>query len=387
MAKHPDVVIVGGGIAGTAVAYFLAREGVEVILLEKDAVGGQASMVGVGMLCPRAEAETPDAPLLPLGRAALERYRTLAEELADEIGAELGLSWPGLLQPAYTEAEAEALRSRIPWQQELGWRVRWLDRAEALKEEPHLAPGIVGALLSEDEGVVDGRKTAHALARAAAAHGARIWVGVKAIGLEIRGERVTGVHTDRGVLEAEYVVLATGAWTGIWEEWLGFGRLPVRPVRGQRLELVDLFPPLTHILYGGPRGYVAPHPDGRVMVGATQEPTEHDLRVTLAGVGFLAAQIPELAPGLAGATFVGASASLRPGSPDGLPLVGFVPGWRRVAVHSGHFRNGILLGPLTGELLAELLLHGRSENPLLTPLDPARFREAREEVGSAGTSA
>ncbi len=208
------------------------------------------------------------------------------------------------------------------------------------------------------------------LARAAEAQGAVIRQETAALGLLRRAHRVTGVRLAGETLSADSVVLAAGPWTKRLGAALGVS-LPVKPVRGQMLALGGGPPPVRHMIWG-PKGYVVPKPNGFVFVGATVEEVGYRKGTTARGLASLRRMANALVPALSYGTHVDAWAALRPGSPDNLPILGAVPGWDGLWVASGHFRNGILLAPITGRLMARSLLEGK-EAEGLAPFSPARF--------------
>jgi len=365
----PDLAVVGGGVIGCAVAYYAARAGARVVVLERDAIGAEASSAAAGMLAPLAENAQP-GPALDLALASLDRYAPLAEALRAESGIDVELQTAGLLRLALDDAEAEQFRAAVDWQAARGLAVRWLDAAAARAREPLVTPDLRGAVYSEAEHQLNPARLVQALARAAAARGAVIRVGTPVVGLQRQGERVVGVRLADGDLPAGHVVLAIGAWAAVGGDWLGLP-LPIVPVRGQMVAVRPLGPLPRYTLYGH-RGYLVPKADGTVHVGATVEQAGFDRRVTAAGVSTLLALLPALAPALAEATFVRAWAGLRPGTPDHRPLLGPVPGLAGVSLAAGHYRNGILLAPITGELVAQAALGLPTSLPL-GPFEVARF--------------
>jgi len=351
------------------VAYRLAQSGAKVTVLEQHQVGGAASAAAAGMLAPLAEAEAP-GPFVDLGVDSLARYPDFVAELQEATGLDVELSAHGLLHLAPTETEAEALRQRLAWQQEYGLTRRWLDRAELRALEPAVAPDLLGAVDSPAERHVQAPRLVQALAQAAARQGVSLVEGCPATGVETEGDRVLGVRTPSGTWSCGQLVLATGAWTGLVSEW--FGReLPIGPVRGQVVAVAARPLPFRRIFYT-PHGYLVPKADGRIIVGATEDHVGFDTRVSARGVQTLLSALPRLAPPLTEATFVTAWAGLRPASADGLPVLGPWPGWANVAVAAGHYRHGILLAPITADLVAHYLLTGRKE-ARLDPFGAERF--------------
>jgi glycine oxidase len=372
-----DVAVVGGGVIGCAVAYYAARAGARVVVLERDSLGAEASSAAAGMLAPLAEDAQP-GPFLDLALASLARYGPLAADLRATTGLDVELQTAGLLRLALDDAEAARYQANLGWQSALGLPVRWLDAAATRALEPLVPPSVRGAVQSTAEHQVNPPRLVEALARAAMARGAELRQGALVQGLAREGPRVVGVRLADETVPAGHVVLATGAWSAAGGEWLGVP-LPVAPVKGQMVAVRPLGVLPRYTLYGH-RGYLVPKADGTVHVGATVEQAAFDRRVTAAGVSSLLALLPALAPALADGTFLRAWAGLRPGTPDHLPFLGAVLGLEGVTLATGHFRNGILLAPITGELVAQAAL-GIPTSMSLAPFEVARF--ARTVVASA----
>jgi glycine oxidase len=251
--------------------------------------------------------------------------------------------------------------------------VRWINGEDARGLEPLLSPHVRGATYSPLEHQVNPGKLVQGLARAAEAQGTVIRQETPVAGILRRGHRVTGVRLARETLSADSVVLAAGPWTKRLAASLAV-RVPVKPVRGQMLALGGGPPPVRHIIWG-PKGYVVPKPNGFVFVGATVEDVGYRKGTTKRGLAFLRRMANALVPAFRYATHVDAWAALRPGSVDNLPILGAAPGWEGLWVASGHFRNGILLAPITGQLMARSLLEGK-QGEALSPFSPSRFQGA-----------
>jgi glycine oxidase len=361
---RPDVVVVGGGVIGAACAFFAAREGLAVTLLERDEIGAHASGVAAGMLALLLDDRHPE-PFQRWGRRSLESLPELIVELRERSGIDPEYEPSGLLRVALSDQEAAGLREKA------GGELSWLDAAEAREQEPQLAPEARGALWSAVEGHVRSGLLTRAYARAAAALGARIETGCSVVGLLRQGARVTGVRTVADGLGAGAVVLCMGSWSAGAAAWLGGPALPVEPVRGQILSL-DAPRPTLRQTVSNAHLYLVPRRDGSVVAGATVERVGFDCRVTAAGVREMLELAPRLVPALADCAFRGAWAGLRPDTPDHLPLIGPVPGAPGLYVAAGHFRNGILLSPVTGRLVADWLL-GKAPPDEAAAFRPDRF--------------
>jgi glycine oxidase len=372
------VIVVGGGVVGCAVAWFLAREGVSVTLLERGEIAGEASGAAAGMLAPLIEADPETASgrcFLRWGRRSLGLFPRLVEELCESAGVDPEYRTSGLLRVARDAAEAAALErhaARLAGIGALderddpdGLELAWLGPEEARAFEPQLAPGLAGALHSPREAHVRSPLLVRAYAQAAARRGALIESGAPVMGLVRERARVVGVESAEGRRSAGQVVLCAGSWTPGFAAGLG-APLPVTPVRGQIVSLDAPDSPFSSIVWGGST-YLVPKLDGSVAVGATEEHVGFDCRVTAAGVRGLLDEAARLVPALADASFRSAWAGLRPETPDHLPLVGPVPTLDGLLVAAGHFRNGVLLSPATGEIVRDGVLGKGWAEPAFLP--------------------
>lgn len=362
-----DVVIVGGGVIGLSLAWSLARRGTSVTVLDAG-YQGQASYAAAGMLAPLAETRAP-GPLLELGLASLRAYPNFLAWLREEAGSDLALCGLGMLRVALSEEEEEALCHAYSWQKTLGLPLTWMATAELRELEPGVSRGVRAAVYSPREQHVNPRHLLDALGRACLRHHVRILPGVIVLGLADSKARVTAIQTSAGDLPCAAVVVTGGAWSGNLGEALG-ASLPVTPVRGQVLSLTQTSTHgLCHTVYSH-RGYLVPRAGGQVVVGATEERVGFDTRTTAVGVASLLDTALSLVPALADASLESVWTGLRPVSADGLPLLGQVPGWTNVHAATGHGRNGILLTPITAELMTQHLLNGA---PPPASFDPVRL--------------
>jgi glycine oxidase len=343
------------------------------MVLERGEPGGGTSRVAAGMLAPVSEADPCERPLLRLGLASAKRYRAFVDELTEASGAEPGLLECGTLVAARDADEARALERELTMRHNLGLRVRRVLPSEARRLEPGLAPVLRLALEIADDHVVDPRRLTASLIRAAEREGVRVRSGVPVASLAVQDDQVTGVTVGGGERVAtEHVVVAAGVWSpslgGIPDE----ARVPVHPVKGQILRLHDPTGPglLTRVLRMQP-GYIVPRGDGRYVLGATVEQRGLDTTVTAGAVLELLRDAIELLPGLDELVIDEVSAGLRPATPDHAPAIG--PGLIE-GLHwaTGHYRNGILLAPITAELAVAGLL-GQPLPELAADCDPRRF--------------
>jgi glycine oxidase len=350
-----DVVIVGGGVIGLSCAWRLAQGGARVAVVERGEPGGGATRVAAGMLAPVGELTFGEPELLELTLAAARLYPGFVAELEAASGMGTGYEQLGALHVALDRDEAAQLRRVHDLQRSLELEAEWLPPRKCRNLEPGLTPSFHGGVFAEGEAAVDPRELTRALLGAARAEGVEVLTGAEVIEGVFQGGRLYGLRTRDRELFAVTVVLASGAWSGA-TEWLPEeARPPVRPVKGQVLELRrrDNDPPIRHIL-ASDRVYLVPRSDGRLIVGATVEEMGFDTAVTAGGVHELLREAYRLLPDVAEMELLGAIAGLRPGTPDNLPLVG--PGAiDGLVLATGHFRNGILLAPLAAQVVADLL--------------------------------
>ncbi|QMU75889.1 glycine oxidase ThiO [Streptacidiphilus sp. PB12-B1b] len=377
--RTADVLVVGGGIIGLAVAWRSAQRGLGVTVLDPDP-GRGANQVAAGMLAPVTELQYGEEPLLRLGIASNERYAAFAAELSEAAGAGVGYRACGTLAVALDADDRSELRELHAFQQRLGLSSDWLTGRECRRLEPLLAPSVRGGLLVGGDHQVDGRRLGAALVAACERAGVRLHRSRGAeLTLAPAADRATGARAEDGtVFAAGQTVLAAGSWSGELPGVPPELRLPVRPVKGQVLRL-RMESPLgqpflsrnVRALVRGGHLYLVPRADGELVVGATTEEQGFDTTVTAGGVYELLRDAHELVPGITELELVESSAGLRPGSPDNAPLLGptALPG---LVAATGHHRNGVLLTPVTADALAAYLGTGVLP-PEAEPFSPARF--------------
>jgi glycine oxidase len=363
-----DVIVVGGGVSGASIAYHLAEAGLSVRLLERGSLASESSGAAAGMLLPIGEARGKD-PLLAWGMRSLAAFPDLVDALLECGGFDPEYEPSGALHLATSATQEVELREKA--RSVVAFGAGWLEMEEVRARVPVLGDVSGGALWCPREGHVRSDLLVRGLAASAAALGARIEEGRAVEALLRDGERVVGVEVDGERLLAGHVVLCTGAFSG--SELLGdlpFS-LPVEPIRGQILALDGSGIELPHVVKGE-GAYLVPRRNREIWVGATEERVGFDARVTAEGVSSLLEAGFALAPGLEGCAFLRAWAGLRPATPDGLPCIGRIGQVEGLIVAAGHHRNGVLLAPVTGQLVLDLVRHGRLADDA-APFSPLRF--------------
>lgn len=383
-----DVLIIGGGVIGLAIGWRAAQRGMRVVIADPDP-GRGASHAAAGMLTPVAEAAYAERELFELGRMSLARYPGFAAELAEETGLAVGFRQTGTLLVGYDADDMAAINEHAILRETFGVPSRRLSGRECRQAEPLLGPAIRGGLLVGDDASVDPRRLTDALLAAVQKAGG-VHVPERAVRLLTIGDRATGTQlADGRAVSAAHVVLSAG-WNSASLAGLPAAVAPpLRPVKGQ---IVRLRPTSATLAAGLPpslidrtvRGltqgssvYLVPRDSGELVIGATQEEMGPDTTVTAGGVWQLLRDARSIVPGITELEFAEVVAGLRPGTPDNAPLLGpsDLPG---LVLATGHFRSGVLLAPVTADLITELLATGTSA-AAATPFLPQRFaRQGRE---------
>ncbi|MEX2106877.1 MAG: glycine oxidase ThiO [Solirubrobacterales bacterium] len=375
-------MFVGGGVIGLSCAWRAAQRGARVAVLERAEPPSGATNVAAGMLAPVGELTFGEPELLEMTLASARLYPEFVAELEAETGKSMGYARKGALHIALDRDEAAELRRVHDLQRSLELEAEWLPPRRCRELEPGLTPSFNGGVYAAGEAAVDPRALARALVAALGELGAEVRTGCEVVGGLFEGERLAGVRTAGGEeWHAGAVVLASGAWSGA-TEWLPeAARPPVRPVKGQVLELRtrDGGPPCERIVCSE-RVYLVPRDDGRLIVGATMEEQGFDTAVTAGGVYELLREAYRLLPDVAEMELAGAIAGLRPGTPDNRPFIG--PGAvDGLVLATGHFRNGILLAPLSAEAVAATL-SGEAPPESIAAADPFRSSLVRNRPTS-----
>ena len=373
-------IVVGAGLVGLGVAWQLVQRGHRVTVLERGTVGEGASWAAAGMLAPSAEIGFEELALYSLGRESLRRWPSFAERLEQASNSQVGYDDNGTLVVATDRDSAERLRRLHRFQKTHRVPVEWLDGSKAAEIEPLLSPRVPAALYAPQDHQVDARAVLRALETVVEKEATlRRYTPVQSVS---RGEAPTAVLDDGTRLQADAVVLATGAWTSSIEVAC---TLPIRPVKGQALAVtMSSALQLRHVVRG-PDAYLVPKPDGRLVIGATTEEMGFDTRVTAGGIYRLLEGAVEMVPGVEELPIEDMWAGLRPASRDGAPLLGTAgPG---VWVATGHYRHGVLLLPVTSEEIArdvDRALRGQTETSTwIDPFSPHRSAPPHESIDLA----
>lgn len=368
MGQSADVVIIGGGVIGCAIAYHLRKAQASVIVLEQGTIGGQASGAAAGLLAPLGPLPGP-GPFADLLLAGFSLFPSLVPELEEASGIRLGYERTGALRVTRQPKSAARLRERWAAWQSFGLQLSWMTGEEARQREPLLSPDVCAAVYAPEESQIQAPQVVQAFMQAAANLGATLRSHTPVIGITREGKRITGVQTEDGVIACDQLVLATGAWSAAWGEWLET-TLPVSPLRGQIVAMQQVVPRLRHIIFGDAI-YAAPR-QAIIIVGATKEETGFDVQVTLEGVRWLRTTVERLLPALSQSALEAAWAGLRPKTPDNHPILGPLPEWENVTLAVGHNSVGIILSNITGQAIAQSIAAGQMPD-LIRPFSLERF--------------
>ena len=357
MAETTDVAIIGGGAAGCAVAFYLARSGMRSTIIEREGVGNQASGYAAGGLNPLTGIGIPG----PLGAFSWECFQLhlgLYDSLKEQSGIDYENRTVAKIDLALEESDLEGLRASVAlFEGVKGFEARWLEPGEIAKLEPRISPGILGGMYAYGNNAVDSHDFTRAMAVAAEKMGATIRTG-NVRGLESRGGKVDRVVLADGEISCGQVVVAMGPWSRKAEAWLGV-YIPVDPLKGEIIRLENQGEPFKHDLSGG-GGAIYPKLNGLNWCGTTEDWKGFDREPSEQVAREIRQRVTRLVPDLAGAGLVQHTACLRPVTPDWLPVLGRAPGWDNVYLATGAGKKGILLAPGIGKTIADLLTTGET---------------------------
>jgi glycine oxidase len=380
LPRSAGVVIVGGGVIGLVVARALALRGCrDVLLIERAGLGAESSYAAAGMLAPQAEADRAD-DFFHLACRSRDMFPAFAAALFDETGIDIELETTGTLYLAFNDEDAAELQKRYEWQKEAGLILERLDGDRARHLEPAISDNVSAALKFPLDTQVENRRLISALAASTEKLGVSLLTGTTVANLKTDYRGIAGVETSRGFVGTDTVVVAGGAWTSslgltdISGDAMSEKTLPqlrVEPIRGQMV-CFEANPPIAqHVIYS-PRGYIVPRRDGRLLAGATTEHAGFDKRVTAEGVSSILSAALEISRQIGALPMRGSWAGFRPRAADGLPVIGQYAEIGGLFYATGHYRNGILLAPVTGELIAAAIFDG-TVSAELEYFSPNRF--------------
>jgi len=379
-----DILIIGAGVIGLALARELRRRGMRrICMIERGSVGCKASYAAAGMLAPNAECEVID-DFYRFCDESRRSYPQLAEELLAETGIDIELDRSGTLYAAFSEADREHLALRYARQRAAGIPVEKLSAAESLNLEPCLAANVRECLYFHNDWQVENRRLLAALTKFALDNGITIIERRAVDSLIVENGSVKGAVAGGEPIFAGSTVLATGAWTSLIK--IGDSPMPfdVRPIKGQMISFQPAKRVFKRVIYS-PRGYLVPRADGRTLAGATVEDVGFDSQVTSTATESLRAAAVEIAPCLKGLEIAETWAGLRPFATDGFPVIGRIGGLDGVFVATAHYRNGILLAPLTAKLVAESIVNG-TDSEYFRLFGPHRFAGERSAARASDNS-
>ncbi|MBM7095712.1 glycine oxidase ThiO [Bacillus sp. H-16] len=373
MTARYDAIVIGGGVNGCSIAYYLALDGKKVLLLERGRLAGKASSAAAGMLGAQVEL-TEGGPLFDMAKESRAMFPSLQHELKEQSGIDIELVQKGMLKLARTDNETEHLKKTIAFQQRLGERAEWLNPEQVMERERHLSDSFLGAMDIPGDGHVNPERLTHAFATAAANLGAELKEDTDVCSLVKEVDSVCGVQTGDGTFYGERIVVAAGAWTKRLLETCGLS-LPAYPVKGECFSVLTERPLLSSTIFTD-TCYLVPKSGNRLVIGATVIPDTFSENVTIEGLSQLMKEAVNVLPALKSATFERSWTGIRPQSGDGLPYLGKHPDDENLMIATGHYRNGILLSPLTGSLVAKML----REEPLPSYMGAFSLDRVKESV-------
>jgi glycine oxidase len=373
-----DVIVVGAGLIGCTIARLLAERGRSVLVIERDSPGRRATWAAGGMLSPLIESAADD-PFFRIADRSFDLYPALVDAVQIDSGLHVGYRTAGKLQCALSDTDAASLQRLFESPRAQQYGLELLDGGQARRMEPGLSGAVTRALFVARDHSIDNRMLVQAMAASAETRGARFTVGVPVQNIEIDKSVIRGVRLSSGeLLESEHVVIAGGAWSSAVE---GLPRsLPVEPVRGQML-CVDARAmmrrsSLIERVVGTEHCYMIPRSDGRVLVGATVEHVGFEPGPTPAGLAWLIEAAMAVLPGVGDLPILESWAGYRPGTPDDWPIIGADPDVRGLVYATGHYRNGILLAPVTAEAVGAII--DGNTPPWIEPFAITRFASHQE---------
>ncbi|RLQ92784.1 glycine oxidase ThiO [Planomicrobium sp. Y74] len=352
MNKTYDAIVIGGGVNGGAIAFNLAKRGMKVLLLEKDRLASKASGAAAGMLAAQAELDGEGA-LFQLARISRGMFSNLADELKMNSGIDIELVNKGVLRLSLTDWEQQEHRRIIEVHKQNGELAELLTGEEAREREAALSCEVTGAMYLEKDGQVAAPQLTLGFLKSASALGSEIKEYVEVHSFYFSNGKITGVSTNEGDFMSANVVVTGGAWSEKLLRKTGL-QLETYPVKGECFSVLAESPLLTNTIFTH-SCYLVPKKGGRIIVGATVIPNTFNQQVTVEGISLLMENAKKLVPSIVQAEWEGAWTGIRPQTADGLPYLGEHPEYKGLFIATGHYRNGILLSPITGEVMADLV--------------------------------
>ncbi len=363
-----DIIIIGGGLIGCSIAIELAKGGLKVSVFDRGQLMKEASWAAAGMLAPQSELNAI-TPMFLLCQKSLQLYKGFVSKLQEFTGLDPCYRNEGFLQLAFEET-AKALDKNMAWQIDAGLRVEKLTSSQLKKLSPTVSNKVASAYYLPDEHQVDNRKLAECILTMAEMVGVKFYLGAQVTEICIEQNKVVGIVANGERYYSAKVVNAAGSWASLFNLPKHF--LPeVKPVRGQMIALKTEAGTLEHTLHFGSI-YLVPRKDGKIIIGSTTEHVGYDKRVTPQGLEVLLSQAQKIVPKLASASFIEAWAGLRPATSDLLPVLGEHPQLPGLIFATGHYRNGILLTPITSSLITDFIVTGQTSE-MLEDFSPSRF--------------
>lgn len=371
-----EIVIIGGGVIGLTVARALVLKGVrDICLIEKSDLGAEASFAAAGMLAPQVEADSDDQ-FFKLACRSRDMYPDFAAALLEETDVDVELDTAGTVYLALNEAEEIDCEQRYSWQRRAGLNVEQLTATEVRALEPCVNPSVRSALLFPRDIQVENRRLISALVNSVKQLGVTLLTRTRCDEIVTEKGKVVGVKTANDSISCDTIVLAAGCWSGLVllsGRGVSSVKIELEPVRGQMVCL-EAKPQLTrHVIYSH-RGYIVPRNDGRLLAGSTSEPSTFVKQTTARGISSILSNANEISPQTSELPIVDLWAGLRPKAADGLPVLGPCGEIEGLHYATGHYRNGILLAPITGELIANAIINPGSIEAL-APFSPNRFHQ------------
>ena len=380
MSSHQsaDVVIIGGGVIGLTIARALRRSGFDqVCLVEKSELGTEASFAAAGILAPQVEADKDDE-FFRLACRSRDMYLDFAAALLEETDVDVELDTTGTVYLGFTDSDEAHCEERYLWQSRAGYQIEKLTCREVRAVEPCVNASVRTALLFPRDVQVENRRLVSALANAVKKLGVAILTHTRSHDIHVDRNRVIGVQTSNGFVSCNTVVVSAGCWTGALRLTNRDGQpvrtttLNIEPVRGQMVCLEAKPQVSRHVIYS-PRGYIVPRRDGRLLAGSTSEPGVSVKQNTAGGLRSILDNAMQITPEIGRLPVVDVWSGLRPKAADGLPVLGPCDEIDGLHYATGHYRNGILLAPITGELIVQAILNPANATAL-APFSPNRFR-------------